>query len=89
MEENNLLNHSIIIENRKEISLSGVSDCLEFDEETINLNTKLGKLTIKGSGLHIQSFDTETGEMTAQGRIHAVVYTSSDNNKSILGKLFR
>ncbi len=89
MEEKNLLNHGVILENRKQISLSGVSECIGFDEETIQLNTKLGKLTIKGSGLHIQNYNTDTGELSAEGKIHAIVYTASDNQKSFFGKIFR
>lgn len=89
MEENNLLNHGIILENRKQLSLTGVNECIGFDEETIQLNTKLGKLTIKGAGLHIQNYNTDTGELSAEGKIHAIVYTASDNQKSFLGKIFR
>ena len=88
-ENNNISSGSIIIENRKIINLSGVSECLGFDDETILLDTKLGKLTIKGSGLHIQSFNTTTGELTAEGRIHAVAYTVNDTKQSFLGKIFR
>ncbi len=89
MQENNIVSSSIIIENRKLINLSGVSECLGFDDETILLDTKLGKLTIKGSGLHIQNFNTATGELTAEGRIHAVAYTVNDKKESFLGKIFR
>lgn len=88
-ENNNIISGSIIIENRKTINLSGVSECMGFDDETISLNTKLGKLTIKGAGLHIQSFDTSTGELTAEGRIHAVAYTTNDSKQSFLSKIFR
>ena len=89
MQENNTVGGSIIIENRKIINLSGVSECLGFDDETISLDTKLGKLTIKGTGLHIQNFNTATGELTAEGRIHAIVYTVNDSKQSFFGKIFR
>ncbi|MBQ4120172.1 MAG: sporulation protein YabP [Clostridia bacterium] len=88
-ENNTITAGSIIIENRKVINLSGVSECLGFDEETILLDTKLGKLTIKGNSLHIQNFNTATGELTAEGRIHAVAYTVSDTKQSFFGKIFR
>jgi len=89
LQENNLVNHGIILENRKQISLSGVSECIGFDDETIQLNTKLGKLVIKGSSLHIQNYNIDTGELSAEGKINAIVYTASDNQKSFLGKIFR
>ena len=89
MQENNTLNQSVIIENRKQISISGVSECLGFDEDTILLDTKLGKLTVKGSNLHIISFDTESGEFSAEGRVHAIGYTQTDSKNSFLSKIFR
>lgn len=89
MQENNYVNQSVIIENRKQISLSGVCECLGFDEDTIFLDTKLGKLTIKGNGLHITNFNTESGELTAEGRILALGYTQNDDKKSFFSKLFR
>ncbi len=88
-ESNNILCGSIIIENRKVINLSGVNECLGFDDETITLNTKLGKLTIKGEGLHIQNFNTATGELTAEGKLHAIAYTVDDTKQSIIAKIFR
>lgn len=89
MEENNILNHSVILENRKNLSISGVKECLGFDEETINLDTNFGKMTIKGMGLHIVSFNTESGELTADGRINAIVYTASQNQGGFFGKIFK
>lgn len=87
MEQN--LNQNIIIENRKQITLSGVKDCLGFDDETISLLTVLGKLVIKGEGLHIQNFDTKSGELIAEGKINATVFTASQNNKNFFEKIFR
>lgn len=88
-ENNNFINHSIIIDNRKQINLTGISDCIGFDEETILLDTKLGKLTIKGSGLHIISFNTDNGDLIAEGQIHAIGYTQNDKKGGLITKLFR
>lgn len=87
--ENNIINQSILIENRKQISLTGVCECIGFDDETILLDTKLGKVTVKGYGLHIISFNTDSGELLAEGRIHAVAYTQNDQKAGFFSKLFR
>ncbi len=89
MDEKINFNHSVIIEDRKKLSLSGVKDCLGFDDETIVLNTALGKLTIKGTALHIGNFDTSTGEFTAEGRVHAIVYTAEQSNNGFLSRIFK
>ena len=89
MEENFKLNSNIIIENRKKLTLSGVKDVVGFDEETIALDTVLGRVTIKGNKLRIQNFNTENGDLTADGKINAVVYMSDQKNNSLINKLFR
>ena len=50
-EEKNLT-HNIIMENRKTLSISGVTDVDNFDEKTILLYTQMGELTVQGKGLH-------------------------------------
>ena len=89
LEEKLKLNSNIILENRKKLTLSGVKDVVGFDEETIALDTVLGKVTIKGSKLHIQNFNTENGDLTADGKINAVVYISEEKNNGFISKLFR
>ena len=43
---------NITLENRKRLFLTGVMEVISFNEEKILLNTSLGMLTIKGSGLN-------------------------------------
>ena len=89
MEENIRLNHNIIVENRKKMTLTGVKDVLSFDEETVVLDTSLGRLTVKGSGLHIISFDTNRGGLSAEGRLYALVYTSDEKSGGFFSRVFR
>ena len=63
---------------------------VNFDDETILLDTALGKMTVKGEELHISSFNTENGELSAEGQIHAVVYMSDGKSSGgFLSKIFR
>ena len=83
--------HNIILENRKNLSISGVTDVDNFDEKTIVLYTQMGELTIHGKNLHVNSMSVETGEMTIDGDIWALNYGDKDKKGtlSFLGKLFR
>lgn len=83
--------HSLILEGRKKLSLSGVTDVDSFDEKIINLYTEMGELTIKGRELHIDAVSVETGNMSITGDIWAVIYGDKDRRGplSALGKLFR
>ena len=89
MEENIRINHNIIVEDRKKMTLTGIKDVLSFDEETVVLDTSLGKLTVKGSGLHIVNFDTKSGDLSAEGRLYALVYTTEEKNGGFFSRVFR
>ena len=82
---------NLILENRKSLSISGITDVDSFDEKSIELYTQLGELTIQGRELHIDSMSVETGDMTITGDIWAIIYGDKDRKGPIsaLGKLFR
>lgn len=82
-------NHNIIIEDRKKLTLSGVKDVISFDDETLLLETVLGRLTVKGVGIHIVNFDTASGDLFAEGKIYAAVYTSDEKNGGFFSRVFR
>lgn len=89
MEEVIRSNHNIIIEDRKKLTLSGVKDVISFDDETLLLETALGRLTVKGAGLHIVNFDTASGDLFAEGNIYAAVYTSEERSGGFFSRVFR
>ncbi len=82
-------NSNIIIENRKRVNISGVKECVSFDDETVMLETALGNLTLKGEKLHIINFDTKSGDFSLEGKIFAVAYTGNQNGGSFFGRLFK
>lgn len=82
-------NHNVIIEDRRKFTLTGIKDVLSFDEETVMLETALGRLAIKGSGLHILNFNTETGDLSGEGRVHAFIYTAEEKSGGLLSRIFR
>ncbi len=86
-EKTNIL-QNVILENREKISISGIIEVKNFDEEIINLDTTLGELTIKGKDLHIAKTDVESGDIIIKGNIYGLVY--NDNIKSgFWSKIFK
>ncbi|MGN0517551.1 MAG: sporulation protein YabP [Acutalibacteraceae bacterium] len=84
------LPHNLILENRKSLTLTGVSDVDSFDEQTVTAYTDYGELVIKGKNLHINKLSLESGELTLEGEVSSLIYTENrSNNGSILSKLFR
>ena len=55
--DNGLISHTITVEDRKSINITGVSEVVFFDDVTVNIKSIMGKISIKGDKLHIVSFD--------------------------------
>ena len=79
--------HNAILENRQRLQLSGVTDVDSFDEDEIRLFTQLGELTIKGKDLHINEISVESGDVSVEGDIWALVYGEKDRKKKLSGNL--
>ena len=83
--------HNLIMEERRSLTVTGVTDIERFDEEEVVVATELGQLTIKGQGLHLNKIDVEDGELSVEGELEAMSY--SDRQESIhgglLARLFR
>lgn len=66
--------HSVALNNRKNIALQGVQHVDNFDDDTIVLSTTLGTLTIRGHTLRIQTLDLERGYFEAVGEFDSLQY---------------
>lgn len=94
MEQQSTVNkkpHTLVLDNRKILNLSGISNVDSFDEESVVAYTDIGELNIKGKNLHIAKLDLDTGEMILDGKIDSMVYSNSQNigSKGILSRIFR
>ncbi len=81
-------NHSLTLENRNQLSMTGVSDVKSFNEEEINAKTDYGELLIKGSNLHVEVLDLDSGALTISGSILALVYNDKIESKGGFRRLF-
>ena len=83
--------HNLILEGRKRLSVSGVTDVDSFDENTVLLYTNMGELTVKGSDLHVNDLSVTSGEMNIEGDIQAIIYGDKERQSPLgfIGKLFR
>ncbi len=83
--------HNLSLENRNVLSLTGITDVDNFDEHQILLYTQLGELTIQGKNLHINSMSVDTGKLSVEGDIWALIYGDKEKNKpaTFFSKLFK
>ena len=80
--------NSIILDNRKKLCITGVDDVMGFNEETVSVTTSMGNLIIRGSSLHINKLNLDSGEVEVEGKIDSLQYTESKQSKSFVQRLF-
>lgn len=84
------LPHNLILEDRRSLTVTGVSDVDSFDEETVVIFTDMGELTVKGTQLHINRLSVETGELTMEGNIAALSYSEEQQRGGgFFSKIFK
>lgn len=87
-----LINHSISIVERHNVTITGIIKIDSFDNEEFLLETSLGLLGIKGRDLEIIKLDTYEGTITIKGVIDGFTYLDSTKTKkedSVITRLFK
>lgn len=81
--------HNLSLEERKNLTVSGVTDIGSYDEQTVIAITELGELTIKGEGLHIIRMSVDTAELTVEGEISSLAYSEIQPSGGFFSRLFK
>lgn len=83
---------NLMLENRKKLTINGVIEVINFNEDQILLNTDVGTMIIKGQELRMNKLDVQNGDVLITGKVDSFVYTSDkskDKKDSIISRLFR
>lgn len=84
------MQHNIIMESRKNLTITGVMDVDSFDEQTVVLFTEEGELTVKGENLHINKIDVDSGDLLLEGQVDSISYSDNQPQRGgFFSKLFR
>ena len=89
MNEKALATHSISLENRKILTLTGVSEVECSDDKQVVLKTSMGKLKISGSSLLIGKLNTDTGDLSLTGDINILEYKELKNKNGFFSSVFK
>ncbi len=79
--------HSLQLEGREKLSLSGVEDVSGFDESLVVLSTSLGELYIRGKELRIERIDLDSGSLELRGHVQELSYEEPTRG-GFLARLF-
>ena len=80
--------HTLSLEERKSLSVSGVERVDSFDEREIVMLTSGGSLIIRGSDMHMGKLDLVSGEATVTGLITELCYEEVAPSGSLWARLF-
>ena len=81
--------HSLVLEDRRRLTASGVSNVDSYDDQTIVAYTEEGQLVIRGRDLHMGRLNTESGELTVTGEVLSLAYAENRQQGSFFSRLFR
>jgi sporulation protein YabP len=93
MKDNISYSHSININERNGIYITGVLRIDSFDDEEFLLETNMGYLAIKGENLELIRLDTKDGVVSIKGLIISMSYIEdlkkSNKQSSFFEKVFK
>lgn len=69
-----LLPHKLTLDERKNLTMTGVTEVISFDENTVVLHTSLGTLMVQGQQLQLKTLTLDGGNVAVEGRIIALHY---------------
>lgn len=85
-----LRGHSIQIDARERMTVTGVNDVECFNDQEIELVTDVGALRVEGEGLHMTGLSLEDGLVTIEGLVIAIEYGDDPAERgSLISRLFR
>lgn len=74
MNDESMIPHKLTLNCRKELTMTGVSEVVSFDEHVVMIKTSMGLLTIHGDNLHLRNLSQEAGQVAVDGHLTAFIY---------------
>ena len=87
--ENLQLPHKLTLNERKYLSLSGVTEVVSFDDSTVVLHTVLGTLEVQGQDLQLKNLSMDGGQVAVEGLICALLYEEPRASGGFWERLFK
>jgi sporulation protein YabP len=89
-----VITQGVILNERSNLTISGVKKIDSFDNEEFLMETSMGYLIVKGEGLEIVKLDTYQGNVNIKGKINAISYVDDIKNKDkedggVFNRLFK
>ena len=80
------LPHKLQLNERRILTMTGVTEVVSFDESAVILQTSLGILVVQGSQLQLKTL--EGGKAAVEGKISAIHYEENRQRGGFMHRLF-
>ena len=87
-EETLQLPHKLTLNQRENLTLTGVTEVVSFDENTVVMKTGLGTLIVQGRDLQLHKLSLEGGDAQVDGNISALIYEEIRDAGGLWRRLF-
>ncbi len=84
--------HGFIVQARAHVEIRGMTEVLNFDENSVTLSTTGGEMTIEGRELRVNVLDVKEGTVMVDGHIDSIYYQdprATDMQRGLFKKWFR
>ena len=88
MAEQNVCPHRLSLNERMELTVTGVTEVVSFDEEAVVLKTSLGTLVVHGRQLQLKTLSANGGQVEVSGNVDALIYQQTKPTGSWVRRLF-
>jgi len=82
------LPHRLMLDERRQLTVTGVAEVVSFDENAVVLTTDMGTLVIQGKELQLKTLSVEGGQVAVEGTVASMSYEEPRQAGSMLRRLF-
>ena len=68
------LPHKLTLNERKSLTMTGVTEVVSFDDTAVVLRTSLGTLVVQGNQLQLKTLSLDGGQVAVDGNVSALIY---------------
>lgn len=86
-EKTNTNNELLILSNRKNLQLEGISEVISTSDTCLVLKLKDTTINITGEGIYIKKLDVNSGTLEAEGKFNNIKYGVKSGN--FLKRIFK
>lgn len=87
-EERIQLPHKLTLNERKALTMTGVTEVVSFDDTAVILRTGLGTLVVQGKDLQLKTLSLDGGQVAVDGTVAALIYEENRDSRGLIRRLF-